>query len=151
MTARNIERSGNRNSLALSGALRDVPNVRHQDTDMNQYDEFWNPEIKDFDFQVEIVFESTSSRKYTPEKKTQLARTKFAKPNNAWTCLVIHAYGDDERKHPIEVWLWEPDGTPNEVYGEVMTWECLVDICTQIHEMYVEDRKNNTQPKGKAA
>ena len=124
----NVERSGNRNSLALSSSLRNIPDVRHLDLDMMQ----WSPDYK----QLEIVFEASSTTGY---KNTNVART-IAKNHGAFALLIIHKWEDVDHLYPVKITLWYPDGTRHkDCTGLEMSWQEFEQLCADIHKWYIEN------------
>lgn len=117
-TASNVEKSGERNFMALSSAARRVDRVYHYDLDLFQ--------VCKRCFQPQVFMEATSSKGF---KNTSILReiaTKFEVP----AILIRHEFGDEDHAYPIDIHYWNPgilgyDAPPTRsLYG--VSWGTLI-------------------------
>ena len=123
----NRERSGDRD-LTFSSAMRRVPNVRHADLDLYQYD----PATRE----VEVVFEVSSD----PRKSSDLTR-RIARRLQAYAVLLIHRYNDHEHRFPVTVSVWDPSGRKILSKAE-MQWHEFIKYAEHLHDLHREYRNS---------
>ena len=121
----NRERSGARD-LSFSSAMRRVPNVRHADLDLYQYD----PATRE----VEVVFEVSSD----PRKSSDLTR-RIARRLQAYAVLLIHRYNDVRHEHPVTVSVWDPNGRKILSKAE-MQWHDFIQYAEHLHDCHTDYR-----------
>ena len=108
--------------------MRRVPDVRHADLDLYQYD----PLTRD----VEVAFEVSSD----PRKASDLTR-RIARKLGAYAVLLIHQPNDNEHKHPVVVSTWTPTGKKVLNKAE-MTWSEFIAYMRHLHDLHLDYRNS---------
>lgn len=127
-TKNNRERTGNRNELALSGIVREIPDVRHGDLDKFQ---------TDTKGRFELFIEATSSKQY---KATRWTRA-IAEVMGAYSMLLRHEWEDVDHEFPVDITIWNPEGQIVLQETEV-SWDRFLDMCELVHRRMWEMRES---------
>lgn len=125
---KNVERSGERNFMALSSAARLVNNVYHFDVDLFQVCQKCR--------KPQAFLEATSSKGF---KNTAILR-EIAEKFNAPTILVRHEYGDEGHAYPIDIHYWPPGNlgygveAPHVWFG--VSWATLIALLQGLQDRH---------------